>query len=617
MIYKKFRIRNFKGVRDTTVSLPDGNTNVTTLIGLNESGKTTILEAIYSFSPDRESEPLFLEDNLIPDQTAKIPRDKLFSFSDEISVTATVSFAPDEKISVVKAINAAISGQIDPTCLSDTFTIKDKSVYVNSEFSKKSVVWDLGGLRVKTGKQQKWRTQTGDEWSKIWAILREALPSVAYFPTFLSQIPNRIYLKSHDDDKVNTFYRTIFQDILYQIGPDFTIESQILSRLTDKDEEKGVISQIIAAFWGSSRRGMVQQLIDKASAVLSQVITDRWNEIFKTRPAGREIVINFGIDENPDDATIDPYIEFAIRDGTNRFNIADRSLGFRWFFCFLLFTQFRAKRQNGSATLFLFDEPASNLHAKAQEKLLDSFKEVSQSPNTLIYSTHSPYMIEPLWLDDAYVIENALISSELKDIGEMSVSEESDIAANKYKSYVQNFPDRLNHFQPVLDRLEVKPSLSEISEKTLLVEGKSDYAILKGLTEGKKLGFKIIPAHGATTLGPLVALLRGWGWSFAVLLDSDAEGLAAAKRYRQDFSLNTEVVTLEDAFAGLKQIEYLLTDKDKDTISKHSNITGKLTKKSIYAFFIANSGNIKSYNLDAQNGQALKDLIALLEGRFT
>ena len=55
MRFLKFEIENFKGIEKATLDLTKLRTaNVVTLIGLNESGKTTILEAINSFSPDRE-----------------------------------------------------------------------------------------------------------------------------------------------------------------------------------------------------------------------------------------------------------------------------------------------------------------------------------------------------------------------------------------------------------------------------------------------------------------------------------------------------------------------------------------------------------------------------------
>ena len=52
MRYTQFRFKNFKGIENITLPLTG---DVTTLIGLNESGKTTILEAIFCFSYGAEN----------------------------------------------------------------------------------------------------------------------------------------------------------------------------------------------------------------------------------------------------------------------------------------------------------------------------------------------------------------------------------------------------------------------------------------------------------------------------------------------------------------------------------------------------------------------------------
>src|SRR6185503_6802642 len=51
----RFEIENFKGIKKTTIGLADRPPgNVVTLIGLNESGKTTILEALSYFLSEDE-----------------------------------------------------------------------------------------------------------------------------------------------------------------------------------------------------------------------------------------------------------------------------------------------------------------------------------------------------------------------------------------------------------------------------------------------------------------------------------------------------------------------------------------------------------------------------------
>ncbi len=46
MKIKEFNIRNFKGIKDESIEISG---DVITLIGLNESGKTTILEALSNY----------------------------------------------------------------------------------------------------------------------------------------------------------------------------------------------------------------------------------------------------------------------------------------------------------------------------------------------------------------------------------------------------------------------------------------------------------------------------------------------------------------------------------------------------------------------------------------
>ena len=52
-----FKISNFKGIRYAKVRFSDNDiARVHTFVGLNESGKTTMLEAMHSFSRDAETE---------------------------------------------------------------------------------------------------------------------------------------------------------------------------------------------------------------------------------------------------------------------------------------------------------------------------------------------------------------------------------------------------------------------------------------------------------------------------------------------------------------------------------------------------------------------------------
>ena len=87
MRYKRFEINNFKGANKIVLSLDRiPQTNVFSLVGLNESGKTTILEAIHWFY-----QPDFYNTNDL------IPKSELDNFNNVIKVTAHIELSRNDE----------------------------------------------------------------------------------------------------------------------------------------------------------------------------------------------------------------------------------------------------------------------------------------------------------------------------------------------------------------------------------------------------------------------------------------------------------------------------------------------------------------------------------------
>lgn len=224
-------------------------------------------------------------------------------------------------------------------------------------------------------------------------------------------------------------------------------------------------------------------------------------------------------------------------------------------------------------------------------------------------------MINPHWLDSAYIVENAAVGADLDDIAAMSTSEDTSIVTSPYRGFVGQHPDRVSHFQPVLDRLEVKPSLMDITKKSVLVEGKSDYVILGEMARaGKIKEVSFVPAHGATTMAPLIALLRGWGWPFVVLLDGDKAGKSAKDYYKSEYGIDTNVITLQDIEPSWKGVESIIHADDIALITAKA---AKPTKKEIYQFFVksAASGSDVS-KLKTPKSAGFKKVTAYLSGKL-
>ncbi len=65
------------------------------------------------------------------------------------------------------------------------------------------------------------------------SFLREMLPKICYFPTFLFNFPDRIYLSNppkEKDTQVNAYFMQIVQDILDSVAKD-SLSRNILSNV--------------------------------------------------------------------------------------------------------------------------------------------------------------------------------------------------------------------------------------------------------------------------------------------------------------------------------------------------------------------------------------------------
>ncbi len=72
--------------------------------------------------------------------------------------------------------------------------------------------------------------------------------------------------------------------------------------------------------------------------------------------------------------------------------LESRSKGFQWFFSFYLVFLVESEGGHKDAVLLL-DEPGLHLHPTAQQELIDFFETLSET-NQVVYTTHSPFLID-------------------------------------------------------------------------------------------------------------------------------------------------------------------------------------------------------------------------------
>lgn len=87
------------------------------------------------------------------------------------------------------------------------------------------------------------------------------------------------------------------------------------------------------------------------------------------------------------------FLEIRVRDRKNMVSmpLGNRSRGFQWFFSFWVW--FKAiQKERSCPYIILLDEPGLNLHASAQKDFMHLMEDIS-GKNQIIYTTHSPYML--------------------------------------------------------------------------------------------------------------------------------------------------------------------------------------------------------------------------------
>lgn len=521
MRYKSFFIKNYKGIKGLTLDLiRDPQTNIITLVGLNESGKTTILEAISLFSDEPKAAGMH----------KLIPKSKKFNFTDTIEIHAILQLDAKDEEAINNFSHSLEFKTLKPI---KEFTIKLIYKFKDSNFIEEENNWHFEfrvlGLK-KNHSTDKYFNADTTEWKAIEDYIYEnLLPPIIYYPNFLFDFPNKIYLEeSPTEDPEQKTYRAVFSDIIDTFNEGLNVKDHIIDRLKNPSE-------------GSDEA--LESTIERMSVQITKIVFSAWGQLFNS--VGKEIKLKPAIDKTNNLA----YLEVKLKEGAEQFQISERSLGFKWFFTFLLFTEFRKNRLSEKGEiLFLLDEPASNLHSTAQKNLLITFEQLV-SKCKMIYTTHSHHLINPKWLSGAYIVKNKAIDYE-KEFN--ALTENTDVEATIYKQFVVNHPEQRTYFQPILDAIEYSPSNLEEVPNIILTEGKNDYYTFKYMNEvifgNQYEHIKLYPGNGADRNNQIIATYLAWGRDFTILLDGDKAGEDAKKRYIKEFGVivDGKIITLKD-----------------------------------------------------------------------
>lgn len=551
------------------------------------------MEAISHFvSKDKFASSLLKTVRQDPEIQDFIPGHDKAAFSKNIVIQATISLNSDDKERLARFFLEKYNLILDKIRLPNEFTVSQAHIFSESQYVSTENRWSLR-FWLRKNRTKKFTLYEADkaneEAFKVWVSgilhVSEIIPKIVYFPTFLFDMPSKIFLTDVDDN-ISRYYCDIMQDILNNNDRKLNIDKHVVQRINRLKESNPDPNTFISYLFASSEKRQIDAVFQILSNEISKIVFNAWSQILGKDASGKRVQVDWLIDRTKENA---PYIELSIFEGQTQYLMSERSLGFRWFFSFLLFTQFRRNRQTDSQTIFIFDEPAANLHSKAQMKLLETFAEIAKGDTFIIYSTHSHYMINPLWLERAYIIQN-IASDYDSEVGSFDVIG-TNIKAIPYKDFVGQNPNKVTYFQPALDSLDAAISPLFKSGNAVIIEGKFDYYAIRYFLDRmcRDTNVCFYPGSGAGNLISLVNLFEGWAVNYYIILDDDAAGRKEKIRYTDELMVPPRrVMTIADIIPDStgKSFESLYQDDVKQAIKAHFSIE-KILKKHFALFFQA------------------------------
>ena len=506
--------------QEQTFVVEDG---ITVLVGMNESGKTSILEAL------AKSNYFENDANYKFNSTYDYPRrqKKAMDKSGEIPYAVTLKYEIDDSLKHKIELDLGVSLLANEFEFTRKYnndrvwkvTFVDKEEFINCRANKIGIDKENIDLMIRINSEKEF-----DDFIEQYDVNDENLDVVKNLKKYFI---NRNNWENCIDEYVTTNYlvnnlpKFMYYDDYYMLPSRVSLDN-ISDDIKDSNSHKTVKALLELADIDVNilvHSTNYEEFIAELEATQIN-ITD---ELFKYWTTNKNLKILFKIDkiENIDNRSNKTIVEHVLdirvqnqRSGVS-LPLANRSKGFNWFFSFLVwFMKIQEDRNN--TYILLLDEPGLNLHAKAQNDLLKFLSDLSQNYQ-IIYTTHSPFMIETEKLNTIRTVLEKKDGTHISD----SVQEKD--------------PNTIFPLQAALG-YNLAQNLF-VSKRNLLVEGISDLTYLtimsSMLEANNRVGLNeniiIVPTGGVDKVATFVSLLRGNELNMVCLLDTFTDQYAQAR----------------------------------------------------------------------------------------
>jgi predicted ATP-dependent endonuclease of OLD family len=504
------RVTNYKSIDDSTKVEMD---NVTCLVGKNEAGKTAFLKALQKLSTVDDEDGTF--DPLVEYPKKSYSRYKRLHDATPAEVVQVEFELSDGEIARIESSFG--EGVLKSRTVQATKNYKnqrslilqvDESAVVDHFTGSAGLPDDL--------KKQVGAATTVDELVSLLEAVEDAPPSAT---TLLEVVTNRFGASTVSHQIINDYLvklvpRFVYFDDYSIMGGRISIQDLRQRRDNGNLKEADRTFLALLSLVGASLDDFEnEQNYTRLKAELEAASNRISDEVFAFWSQNKELEVNFDIfPANPADLpplNSGTILSVWIRNTHHRVSVPfdERSRGFVWFFSFLVY--FSQLEDRGTDLLLLLDEPGLSLHAKAQGDFLRFIDERLAPKHQVIYTTHSPFMINPYQLQRARTVQD--LDSRGTIISRDVLSSDRDTV----------YPLQAAMGYEMAQTLFIGPH-------NLLVEGPSDLIYLQVLssaaTSRGKVGLDprwvVIPVGGAAKLSTFVTLYGGNKLDIAVLMDT-------------------------------------------------------------------------------------------------
>lgn len=569
MKLKSFQIWNYKSIIDSGECKLSNIDNILVLAGQNESGKSAILQALHDYERgellENSERSLDGDDFEYPiircTYTIEDTDDIVENISEELQIQYSITklIKGPKEISIIRKFSSRSKSELtfDDELLQKLVALNEDNKPSEKEIAGSENEVKPSGLAPETANAV---IDINELVENIWG----QTPNIIFFDDFCDLLPDKIQISAlNNKDEEAKGYNAVKN-----------VEKLLKTDFTKYDELSDAV------------RASRQQ---KHNDVLTADFNDRWKqEIFEDSKV--EIAIHY----NQGKAAGQSYLNFFVLTKEGEYlTPQQRSKGLIWFLSFYL--QLTAESKATDDLIILFDEPGLYLHSKAQWDIKSLFENLAQK-DQIIYSTHSPYLIDANKLNRLRLVINS------KDNG-----------TTIEKITTKKIGDQKDALKPIIDAigLEVAHDFSCADKRNVILEGISDYYYL---TSMKKLfnnqdDFSFLPSMGAPNVHLLMELCMGWGLQWLIIFDGDRASKTAFTKIKKAFynDNDDEAKNYIYQIEGIEGIEEIFTLGDlrlvepkveNDGDIKHSQLVKEYGGKELFARMFNEKVNKGDITLD-------------------